>query len=471
MISEQIFSIPLDKEKHIIYAPLKGIVFVANGALVNAIADRCAKLNKSTYPAYAVSHDEVADGGSPDKLQFLHDVGFFRPEPLPTDEFRDKGVQYDAVVLFLTNQCSLRCIYCYASSGEYSKKQMSWEIAKASIDHVLNEMIRNDSSEMTIGFHGGGEPTLNWNIFTRSIQYVQSLTKKNNMRLNVTGSFNGYWSRKVLDYAVRNLTDISLSFDGLPTVQNRQRPVLGGKDSFSRVGQTLKALDESEIRYGIRMTVTNDSVKQLAESTAFICENFKPQKIQIEPVFSEGRAKENRFAIHDLDVFINQFIRGFKVAKEHGIIQFYSGARVDGITLRFCLAACRALVVTTEGDVTTCFETFGTEHPLSDQFIVGHYKGNGDFFIDKEKLNQHLEHTVEKIPYCKDCFCKWHCAGDCTIKWVSESNGAEPHPTNRCYVNQELTKFLLLKKIEESGGLIWLKKAAVEKTYCGLGDN
>jgi len=463
MLLQQIFSIPLDGQKYLIYAPLKGIAFIANPSLVNAIFGLCQNINTSTSSLSGVSHNASQScNKSPDNFDFIYQLGFFQPEPLPVDEYQDKGVQYDAVILFLTNQCNLRCSYCYASSGEYRKKQMPWEIAKASIDFVMGEVTKNRSPAMTLGFHGGGEPTLNWDILTRATGYVHSIGEEHNIRLHVTGSFNGYWSEKVTRYVIENFTEISLSFDGLPSVQNLQRPTVDKRDSFPRVVETLHSLDQAQFPYGIRMTVTNHSVSHLEESIALICENFRPRKIQVEPVFMEGRAIESKSAISDLNTFIDQFIKGCKKAEGHNIELFYSGARLEILTQRFCLASCRALVVTPVGDVTTCFETYSRKHPLSSQFTVGNYSGNGEFLIDEEKLHHHFRHTLSRIPYCDACFCKWHCAGDCAIKTFPKGAKGGFHPTERCLVNQELIKFLITKKIRESGGFIWVRRNSTD---------
>ncbi|MBI5746569.1 MAG: radical SAM protein [Nitrospirae bacterium] len=458
-MSQQIFSIPLDNERYLIYAPLKGIAFIGNPPLINAIFEHCRHMGASHPHISTPSCDRPHHGERVlDDLDFLHRLDFFQPEPFPIDEYQQKGVQYDAVILFLTNQCNLRCSYCYASSGEYQMKQMPWEIAKASIGLVIGEVIKNQSPSMTLGFHGGGEPTLNWPILSRATDYACSLAEKNNIPLHITGSFNGYWPKKVLHYVIQNFTEVSLSFDGLPSIQNLQRPTRDKRDSYRRVAESLHTLDHAQFPYGIRMTVTNDSILSLAEAISFICENFRPRKIQVEPVFVEGRARKNRLSITDLNIFIDQFIKGFKEAERHNITLFYSGARLEVLTQRFCLAACRALVVTPDGDITTCFETYGREHPLSHHFIVGNYKGNGEFFMDKERLLHHFSHTVQQIPYCNACFCKWHCAGDCAIKTISEETAVGFQPTERCLVNQELTKFLILNKIKESGGMIWFNK-------------
>jgi uncharacterized protein len=207
------------------------------------------------------------------------------------------------------------------------------------------------------------------------------------------------------------------------------------------------------------MTVTNDTVARLAENIAFICEHFHPQKIQVEPAFEEGRARENHSVITDLNMFIDQFIEGYTIAEQHKTMLFYSGARLEVLSSRFCQAVCRAFVVTPDGDVTTCFETYGREHPLSQHFIVGSYQGGKNFQIDQDKLHHRFDRTLQKIPYCKHCFCKWHCAGDCTIKTVVAETGEGFQPSDRCLVSQELTKFLILNKIQSSGGFLWQRQS------------
>ena len=438
-ILKQLFSIPLNDGKYLVYAPLKKIAFVANSSLINTLVSYCQQttdLNTSNR----------------NSLAFLDQLNFFEPSSPPKDEYLEKGVQYDAVVLFLTNQCNLRCSYCYASSGDYPKKYMNWDIAKSAIDFVVREVIEHNLPSVTLGFHGGGEPTLNQHILFKSTDYIRQIIDNKNISLHITGAFNGYWSKKVRNYILKNFTEISLSFDGLPIVQNYQRPTVSGKGSSQRLFETLSALDKADFSYGIRMTATKFSVGYLTDSVSYICERFRPRKIQVEPVFTTGRARQNFSGVMEYDSFIEQFIKAFRIARQHNVELFYSGARVDVLTERFCLAVCRALVVTPEGDVTTCFEIFGHEHPLSYRFFIGNYK-QGNFAINTDKLNRHLSHTVKNLPGCEKCFCRWHCAGDCVVKINVENDNFQI--SDRCTVNQELTKFLILEKIRENGGIVW----------------
>lgn len=435
-----LFIIPVDEIRYLIYSPLKKTAFIGNSSL--------ATLVKNEFNQTCNNSSEF--------LSFLYNRGFFTHVEAPVDDYSSTGTVYDTVILFLTNQCNLRCRYCYAHSGEYTPKTMSWETARSAIDFAWSDTLKHGLNEFTLGFHGGGEPTLNRDVLIKSIEYAESLASANNIKLNISGAFNGCWSGEILDFAINHFTEISISLDGVPSVQDIQRPKAGGAGSFSDVDKTLKAIDASGIKYGLRMTVTDYSVSRLSEGVEYLCKNYRPLKIQAEPVFEQGRAVGNNLAVKDLTHFIAEFIRGYSIAKKYNIELFYSGARPDLITTRFCLAACRAFVVTTDGDVTTCFESYGREHPLSSHFLVGSTDRKGSFNIDSDRLNAYFRHTVYDNNHCVDCFCKWHCAGDCAIKTMRQDGGAGYQTTGRCYVNREITLYLLLDRIREYGGIIWL---------------
>lgn len=447
--AESVFALPLSSGRYLIYAPLHQLAFIGNGAMVREVREHLQQCAQMGPPG----PDNSGTASQGDGLSFLSRV--FQPAMPPADEYEQTGVAYDTVVLFLTNQCSLRCSYCYASSGEHPRETMPWEIARAAIDLVVREAAEKEKSSVVLGFHGGGEPTLNWDVLKQSVEHAQDATRQYGLDLSVCGAFNAYWPDHVTRFVLDNFTDLSVSFDGLPEIQNKQRRTRNGRGSYTRVARTLRALDGARFPYGIRMTVTDDSVHSLNKSISHICENFRPHTIQVEPVFPQGRAAAGGAALTDHTAFVSQFIKAFGTSSEHGINLFYSGARPEVLTHRFCLAACRALVVTPTGSVTTCFEVYSHGHPLAEQFIVGRYDHSGGFEIDGQKLAGCLERERRQRPECGSCFCRWHCAGDCATKGPAREGDAPAIHTDRCLVTQELTKFLILHRIKESGGLVW----------------
>lgn len=441
---QQLFSIPLEDGRYLVYAPLKRIAFVANSALVNQI-----------YQAI----DNLQDYHPMENYQFfqlLAEEGFWDAAPEPEETFTGSEPDYDTVILFLTNQCNLRCNYCYANSGEYPAKRMEWETAKASIDRVWNNVTEKKMPSLTLGFHGGGEPTMNWDILTRSVDYIYEIKGQSTLELHIAGAFNGCWTPEQGEYIIKKFTEASISLDGLPAIQNRQRPAAGGATSYERVSANLLELDCARFQYGIRMTVTKDALPYMYDSIIDICKKFRPQKIQVEPVFNQGRAANAESLAEDYMSFSDQFMSAREMAVKYNIELFYSGARLNLLSRRFCLAPCRALVVTADGDITTCFESYGREHPLSRHFLIGNINPSGALNIDKERMLDFYKYTVDDNPHCSDCFCRWHCAGDCAIKAMTENNGEACRSSDRCQLNQELTKRLLLQKIKDNGAMIWL---------------
>src|SRR5664280_2061241 len=87
--------------RFIVYRPRAGLAFVGNRALA-----ALAQAASSGGQAPPNRHGEA--------LAFLDRIGFLVPDPpLPAEpeaEFRPRSA-----VLLLTNKCSLRCVYCYAS--------------------------------------------------------------------------------------------------------------------------------------------------------------------------------------------------------------------------------------------------------------------------------------------------------------------------------------------------------------------
>ena len=71
--------------------------------------------------------------------------------------------------------------------------------------------------------------------------------------------------------------------------------------------------------------------------------------------------------------------------------------------------------------------------------------------MDEGHLKKLAGHTVRERPECQDCFCKWHCAGDCIAKnMVSDNHPGEGLKLARCLINQELTRDQLIRRLKDS---------------------
>ncbi len=63
----------------------------------------------------------------------------------------------------------------------------------------------------------------------------------------------------------------SISYDGLPSVNDLHRLNVLGQGTSDRVIHTLRRFDQAGYPYGIRVTVTADNLANLPDSIEFIC--------------------------------------------------------------------------------------------------------------------------------------------------------------------------------------------------------
>jgi uncharacterized protein len=224
-LTSELFTIPLEDEKYLIYAPLRQAAFVASDRVVNFLADlQEGKYDRSLDP----------DGSLVKFLQQLEILNAKSAETQPVTTFEGTPLP-TAVTFFLTTACNLRCTYCYAAAGDTPLKSMSLVVAKRGIDFVVANALSQKVPQFEIIYHGGGEPTANWQVMTESFAYARQKALEEGLSVKASTATNGVLNDDRIDWIIANLTGVSLSFDGLPSIQDTHRVTANGKGSSDRV--------------------------------------------------------------------------------------------------------------------------------------------------------------------------------------------------------------------------------------------
>jgi uncharacterized protein len=121
------------------------------------------------------------------------------------------------------------------------------------------------------------------------------------------------------------------------------------------------------------------------------------------------------------------------------------------LTHTFCTAPHGALIVNAAGELVGCYEVADNHHPLAEISTVGHV-ADGRVVVDRQAQQRLWTYLEEKRGNCRDCFCYWHCAGDCYTRAQVADKAGEPSP--RCHMNREITARMLLWNIQNSDG-VW----------------
>lgn len=169
-----------------------------------------------------------------------------------------------SIDLFTTQDCNLRCTYCYIPK---QPQRLDEATARAAVDWLLAV---TPASKPRIYFFGG-EPLLEFGSMQAVVEYGREAGKQAGKTLGYGVTTNGtIWSDEIAGWLRTNGVGVNLSMDGAPGAQDRNRATRTGAPTYTAVRRTLKALLEWRPRQGVRMTFDADNVQDLAANVRHV---------------------------------------------------------------------------------------------------------------------------------------------------------------------------------------------------------
>lgn len=419
--------------RHVVYFPLQSLVFRVNTSALEVLAQlRRGPMRPTT------AEDKTF-------LERLAAMGVVNGEPESPPSRRVNDEPRPVRTMLLTSdRCNLRCAYCYGDAGG-DGDMMPMEIALAAVRLLIRNAVALKQRAIHVSFHGGGEPTVNWLVLREVIETAEKQCQENNLTLTASICTNGMLDEKQVHWLARHMTSVVVSVDGPPEIQDAQRPTASGRPSFDRVARALDQFKQLDKPLVFRMTATALSTETLGRNYRYLVERFAPRSICIEPLFVCGRCHTSDVAMPEAETFIQGLKEVMQIARDTGVPMMYSGGRLNYLNDRFCGAAGDNFFVTPRGEVTSCVEISDFDDPRSKKFIYGQYcKESGEFEFDTESYRALSRLTVHTYPECKDCFARWHCAGDCPAK---APDGGKTRNTYRCEINRQVLKTQLFHMV------------------------
>lgn len=179
----------------------------------------------------------------------------------------------DFYELILTENCNLRCKYCFDDS--YSDRtgcNYNYVMPLSMIDDIINfiEKTKNPNLVPVVSFFGG-EPLANWNFIKEFIKKVDLL--KLNYRYSINTNVTLIDDEK-LDFFIKNKFNLTFSVDGIKEAHNANRVFKDGTGSWddivSRMPKILTKLKANRMRPSIMMVISDNNCQHLERSYEFI---------------------------------------------------------------------------------------------------------------------------------------------------------------------------------------------------------
>ncbi len=167
-----------------------------------------------------------------------------------------------AMCLHVAHTCNLNCSYCFASQGKYQGEHavMSYEIGKRAFDFLIEKS--GSRRNLEVDFFGG-EPLMNWDVVKKLVTYARSIEKEHNKNFRFTLTTNGMLiDDEVIDFLNKEMSNVVLSLDGRPEVNDHFRKDYKGHGSYDIIVPKFKRLVAARggKNYYVRGTYTHNNV-------------------------------------------------------------------------------------------------------------------------------------------------------------------------------------------------------------------
>ena len=358
-----------------------------------------------------------------DILDCLSDVGELeaggklfsvdRFEPLAR-EYKNNSRVIKALCLHVAHTCNLNCSYCFASQGKYhgDRALMSFEVGKRAFDFLIENS--GTRKNLEVDFFGG-EPSLNFDVVKRLVEYARSIEGKYNKNFRFTYTTNGMvLTDEMIEFLNREMHNVVLSLDGRREVNDHFRRDYQGRGSYDVIVPNFQKLVKSRggKGYYVRGTFTHNNVD--FTNDLFHMADLGFTELSMEPVVCPP---DDPYALTEEDLpklfeqyeilakeMIKRRREGRPFTFYHYMLDLKNGPciykRITG-----CGSGTEYMAVTPWGELFPCHQFVGDpRYSLGNVF---------DGVKNTEVQDEFRSCNSYSRPECRDCWAKLYCSGGC----------------------------------------------------------
>lgn len=317
-----------------------------------------------------------------------------------------------ALCLHVSHDCNLRCQYCFASTGDFGtgrRLTMDAETARRAIDFVVERSGARRNIEVDFF---GGEPLMAMDTVVAAVDYARSVEKKADKHFRFTITTNGVLlNDENIKYINQEMSNVVLSLDGRPEVNDRMRRTVSGGGSYDVILPKFQKLvaGRGEKDYYIRGTFTRHNI-DFAQDVMYIADQgFR--HVSVEPVVGSPkcdytlREEDLPSILAEYEKLAEELLKRDDVDFFHFNVDLAQGPCVIK-RMRGCGAGCEYVAITPDGDIYPCHQFVGNE-----AYKLGNlYEGT----FDRELSRRFADLNIYTRPDCQQCWARFYCSGGCS---------------------------------------------------------
>ena len=335
---------------------------------------------------------------------------------------------------------------------------MSRSTADKGVDFVFAEARKNGITKLDICFFGG-EPLLEADLLFHLAD--RFIAEKEEMELSFKMSTNGsLLTPERMTALMERKIFVSISLDGRPELNDRQRPNAAGKGSSKQTIKAAKLLLKANPCANVTCVITPESAGEVAESVDYIFNmgfRFITTTLDYSADWTMANMKVLAQSYHRL---ADWYMLKMKANERFYLSSF--DERIQTHTLppiapnERCLIGIRQFSIAPNGALYPCIQFVTTE--TIPEFIIGHVTHG----FNEECRNYIAQTSEKKKPECAGCALESRCSSWCAcINYMSTGTIQKVSPV----VCQH--ERILMPIVDKMANKLWHKRSRmfVHKHY------
>ncbi|CAG0995268.1 hypothetical protein FLAV_02546 [Flavobacteriales bacterium] len=298
------------------------------------------------------------------------------------------------LILFMTEQCNFRCVYCYE---DFKLNNIQDEVVVGVKNLILKRI--PEIKHLAISYFGG-EPLLNKKGVLDLTTWAKELCEEHGVKYHGNITTNGYTlDKKTFDSIFqKGITNYQITIDGNKDSHDKLRPTINGKSTFDKIIGNIKMMKKSPYNFEciIRLNVSDsnfEGVKSFIKNEAYaICLNDSRFKIHFHPIW--GRPElilTQKNQLEELNVMVDSF--GLTHTEESGLTDLNNNnkEKIDNSATKkgreadyVCYASkANSFVIRADGTLQKC--TVALKDDINN---IGKLNSDGTMELDSDKLSK-----------------------------------------------------------------------------------
>ncbi|MBI5086312.1 MAG: radical SAM protein [Acidobacteria bacterium] len=426
--ADSVFAVPVG-ECWLIHVPLAGTGALVNESAVSELRRHTAGLPARIPPALAdlLKSEENPPGPRTGRI-----------EPL-------------FLGLLPTRACNMACVYCGFGSAHAHEGTMKPETAVRAIDWAAERAAERGGETLDVHLFGG-EPLLETELVDIIVHRTRAAAAEHGLAPVLETATNGTCDETFARFVGDHFHAVVVSFDGFREVQNRCRPMKGGRPSFEKVCRTVRIWRDSPVKLCLRICVTADNMSRLGETVDWYASEFQPAVIACETIQSTPESRSAGLAPPDPLLFARAFWEARGRCAKAGIEIGYGASLPARPRATFCPVGQDAVIVSPDGRVSACYMEQRDWQSRGLDLDFGAVDARG-VRLDLEAL-EGIRALARPRGRCERCFCRWSCAGSCHV--TQSFLGCAETYNDMCRQNRLITACELLEEMGQGQLAAWL---------------